>query len=340
MPSPFPVVCEKPGGVKAVAPRTSVRLLDGCGLEEGLGGASRQLSNRQRQAPPQSKVLSGGWLASKKLFASMDFSAEVRLRNGLINPTWPLLSALRGAESIFKAADWTQFYVAPTRSKGSESMAPPVPAGCLRQRRQLHRRRLGNASQVTSLPPAIETPPRNSSRRLLLGTGVGPVRGTALVPLERTPTGASGGELLSRLCALTTSFRFVVVGTCDPALSDAARRLVAARAPHLAAQGSSPQLGSRQPRRGSVVVLTAPRCLATRGETALGLLRFAQVRSWSAGGREGGCPWRGGVWVLEHWLAHTHTHKHSRKAVCQNCHICLGSSIVTLVSPDETCAGG
>lgn len=148
-----------------------IRVVDTCGDAEGLG-IQRKLARSQR--PPPSKVLSGGWLVSRSLFLSMDFSPEVRLPNGQINPSWPLIVGLRAASSVVKAADWQAFYVAPLDDRIT------VP-GCSKEKTKLQQRRLtisngtfsgnsiiaeGQHSDKLVLQP-LTSHDRNQSRSLL-----------------------------------------------------------------------------------------------------------------------------------------------------------------------------
>jgi hypothetical protein len=87
----------------------AIKLIDGCGEEEGLGGGfvGRKLKTSLKTPRAQrSKVNSGGWLMSVSLFLSLDLSPEVRTREGNISPSWPVLLGLRGAKSVLKTADW------------------------------------------------------------------------------------------------------------------------------------------------------------------------------------------------------------------------------------------
>jgi hypothetical protein len=159
-------------------------VVDNCGDTEGLG-IQRKLARSQR--PPPSKVLSGGWLVSRSLFLSMDFSPEVRLPNGQINPSWPLIVGLRAASTVVKTIDWQAFYVAPL----DDRIAVP---GCSKDKTKSPRRHLMDLN-VTSSPMSSLAeeqhgdavwPSRNNNgnrSRALLVTDTAPIR-LALLPLD------------------------------------------------------------------------------------------------------------------------------------------------------------
>jgi len=258
-------------GDKIMAPAVAARgiaLIEGCGVREGLGGtmgrrlaaegtiAGRRLQRRSNKK--SSKVLSGGWLMSKELFASLDLSPEVRTRTGDINPSWPLLVGLRSASAIFKTKDFTLFYVH-QGAMGSSSGSGGSQCGSGRSR---------------ALTPGPWRDDVNASRSLRSGGEAGPNEGLALFPFEGDISNRDTGEsFLQKLCALSGSFSYVIVGTCDVEVSDRVRRFVADASPRLAAQFRTSLRGQR---RGSIIVLTASRCSASRHETGLGLLRQAQ----------------------------------------------------------------
>ena len=178
---------------------TGIGLVEGCGDEDGVG--RRQLGRAAK--PQQSKVLSGGWLVSRSLFVSMDLSPEVRLANGQINPSWPLLAGLRAASSVYKTRDWQAFYVAP--SSDSRVVGSGVCPSLKRPRR-----RLG----------AWPEEARNISRRLLTA----PMRRLALLPLDPGGQDSSRSSVLCCLLNFKAIYRHrvacvVAVGSCSkPAL--------------------------------------------------------------------------------------------------------------------------
>jgi len=240
--------------------RTAITpLIDGCGIREGLGGAVRRtLLKRTKKNNPQSKVISGGWLISKNLFSNVDFSPEVRLKSGEMNPSWTSLVTLRSAFSILKTKEWSKFFVVPSSSVTSTP-------GCADLRRNLEEQEEKDEEIVDEHNSPNN---HNQSRRFLSRTHDSP-QGVALYPWQ-------GGDQYANLrtvCSLIDLFAFVVVGTCHQEESDAVRRQIALRLKNDAVQHRT---SKRVRRKGSVVVLTIPKCSSELQETGLGLLRLSQ----------------------------------------------------------------
>mmetsp|Transcript_658 Transcript_658/g.1271 ORF Transcript_658/g.1271 Transcript_658/m.1271 type:complete len:696 (-) Transcript_658:640-2727(-) len=284
--------------------RGQISLVDGCGEEEGFGGGfvGRALKvsafpSRQRRGVQQSKVVSGAWIMSVSLFLSIDLSPEVRTREGAISPSWPILLALRSAKRVLKTQDWTKFFVVSSsqvesqqrnrqrvRADSSCALVPRVLLGAT-EADFTSQGDMSDSTQPTLISfrnvsgLTLQKTSKGSTvqgRRLGLRTGVTtpPPLGVALVPFEGSVSGERGDQLAKKLCGLAAAFSYVVVGTCDAVVSDSVRRLIASTLPSYAVQS---QMSTRRPTRGSIVVLTAPKCSASRHETGLALLRLAQA---------------------------------------------------------------